>query len=140
MKFKRSITMEIAWCILALCFLALTAAMFFVNLNMFIVVVCLTIAVVLLFTVRVIQIRKSLATLITGIGPGMSVTQQTILSTIGLPVLVTDANRSVLWYNDSFRSMILNNKDYYLEDFARLVPGFDLEACAQPGGADYLIQ
>ncbi len=131
--------MEIAWCILALCFLTLTVAMFFVNINMFIVVLCLTIAVVLLFTVRIIQIRKSLATLITGIGSGMSKTQQTVLSTISLPVLVTDWNRSVLWYNDSFRAALLHGKDYYLEDFARLVPDFDLDACAQPGGGEYEI-
>ncbi|MEG1267752.1 MAG: DHH family phosphoesterase [Oscillospiraceae bacterium] len=139
MKFKRNVTMEIAWSILALCFLALTVAMFFVNTNMFIVVLCLTIAVVLLFSVRITQIRKSLATLITGIGTGMNATQQTILSTIQVPVLVTDSNKSVLWYNDSFRAVILKNKDFYLEDFTKCVPGFDLVRCSEEFGAEYVI-
>lgn len=139
MKFKRSITTEIALCILSLCFLALSVAMFFVNKTMFLVVLCLTVAVVLLFAVRIAQIRKSLAKIITGIGAGMSATQQNILSTISIPVLITDSNHSVLWYNDTFRSAILKMRDIYLEDVSQIIDRFSMTRCCEPGGAAYFI-
>lgn len=120
---------------MAFCFISLTCAMFFVNPNLFFVVLGMTAFVVLLFVARVVQIRKSLATLITGIGPGMSATQQSILSTITAPVVITDAGGSALWYNDAFRADIAGGTDIYLEDIKSVIEGFDPARSSQPHGA-----
>lgn len=135
MKFRRNITIEIVLCVMAFCFIALTAAMFFVNRNLAYVVLAMTLFICMLFIVRVVQIRKSLATLITGIGPGLSVTQQAMLANISTPVVVTDASGAVLWYNDCFRSEVALGKDVYLDDIKSLVDDFDLAVCAQAGGS-----
>ncbi|MDO4566627.1 MAG: DHH family phosphoesterase, partial [Oscillospiraceae bacterium] len=115
--------------------IALTAAMFFVNRNLFYVVLGMTVFIILLFSVRVVQIRNGLSSLITGVGTGMSSTQQAVLADISTPVVVTDESGSVLWYNDSFRLSFLKNKDVYLEDIKSIIPSFDLAAFEEKGGS-----
>ncbi len=135
MKFRRNITIEIVLCVMAFCFIALTAAMYFVNRNLFFVVLGMTVFICILFIVRVTQIRKSLATLITGIGSGINTTQQAMLADISTPVVVTDKNGAVLWYNDCFRAQVAGGKDVYLDDIKVTLEDFDLARCSAENGS-----
>ena len=135
MKFRRNVTIEIVLCVLLFCFISLTAAMFFVNRNLFFVVLGMTVFIVVLFGARVVQIRKGLATIITGIGPGMKETQQTMLSSISTPVVVTNRDGAILWYNDSMRADVLSGKDAYLDGIDTVLPDFDMRRCCENGGS-----
>ena len=136
MKFRRNVTIEIVLCALLFCFIALAAAMFFVNRNLFFVVLGMTMFIVVLFGARVVQIRKGLATLITGIGPGLKETQQTMLSAVSTPVFVTNRDGAILWYNDSTRINVLRGKDIYLDPIESVLSDFDMSRCQEAGGAE----
>ncbi len=137
MKLNRNITVEIILCILAFCYVSLCAAIFFVNKNVFLVTLGLTLLIVLVFMARARQIKKSVAAVITGIGTGISPMQQSILSTVGIPVLITDDNRCALWYNDKFRETITDGRDIYLEDVVSAIEGFDPKSCIETSGCVY---
>lgn len=139
MKFKRSISIEVLMCLLALCFLAFTVTAFFFNRLLFYISLGITILIVLVFIIRAAQIRKSLASLITGIGPGMSSTQQSLLSSMQVAVVVTDSNNSALWYNDAFKDQMGIAKDIYLEDVSKIIPDYDAQACLTEIGGNYQI-
>jgi c-di-AMP phosphodiesterase-like protein len=110
----------------ALCFVALAAALFFVSKLAFAAALCLSALLAALFFIRAAGIRRVLAGLITGTGPGRSSTQQSLLNSMEAPVLVTDSSGAVLWYNGPFKSSLGLKADIYLENITDTMPGFDV--------------
>ncbi|NLC78856.1 MAG: hypothetical protein GX683_03925, partial [Ruminococcaceae bacterium] len=95
---KRNVTYVIAWIILAVCFVGLTAVEYFVNPTLFLVSLFLTIAVLLVVVIRIVSIRSTVTRLMTGIGTSSNSATQTVLSYMEMPALITDATNCVLWY------------------------------------------
>lgn len=139
MKFKRNVSIEVLLTLLAACFVVMLVISAFLNMTMFYIALGLTLLIVLLFVIRASQIRKSLASLITGIGPGMSSTQQSLLGTMQMPVVVTDSSNSTLWYNDAFKTHMALERDIYLEDISTVIPDYDAQACLTEAGGSYRI-
>jgi Predicted signaling protein consisting of a modified GGDEF domain and a DHH domain len=139
MKSKRNLSIEILLILLAVCFVALDVVLVFINTTAFFIVLGVTVLVILVFIVRASAIRKRLAQLITGIGPGMSSTQQSLLSTMEIPVLITDSSNGVLWYNELFKKDFELKKDIYLEDISTIIPDFDAQACLTERGGSYVL-
>lgn len=137
MLFKKNIVFEVAWIILAVCFTALCAATFFVSRPLFYAALACTVAAVVLCIVKIAGIRKSFAALFTGFRAGS--VRQSVLSTMSSPVVITDANGSVLWYNSAFKHTILNDRDVYLEDISKTVAGFDVSRSMSQEGCGYMI-
>lgn len=58
---------------------------------------------------------------------------QYTLSALPFPVVLI-YGKTVLWYNAAFRELVLNGVDAVLSASERLLPGLDLDVCAQPHG------
>ncbi len=139
MKFSRSVPIEILLCLLAVGFVVLDVALFFTNKTLFFIVLGVILLIVLLFVLRAQQIRRGLASMITGIGPAMKITQQSLLSTMRVPAFVTDSNNCLLWYNDAFLEQFKLQTDVYLEDITKYIPELDVQACLTELGGSYTI-
>lgn len=139
MRFKHNVSIEVLFIPLIVCFVALNVGLAFVNMTIFFVVLGITALTLILFILRAAKIRKGVAQLITGIGPGMSSTQQSLLGAMAAPVLVTDSSGKVLWYNNALKESMAFKKDIYLEDISKVIPNFDAQACLTGVGGEYTV-
>ncbi len=136
---KRNVTSIIAWLILAVCFVGLTVMMYFVNPTMFLISLFLTIAILMVFVIRILQIRRTVAKLMTGLGTTNNSATQSMLTYMEMPALITDANNCVLWYNDRFKTTILEGEDILLESVHTVIPEFDVAVCQNEKGCGYTV-
>lgn len=137
MLFKKNTVFEAAWIVLAVCFVGLGAATFFVSRPLFYAVIGCTAVVILLCVIRIAGIRKAFAALFTGFRSGS--VRQSVLSTMSSPVVITDSNGSVLWYNSAFKNSVLKSEDIYLENISRTIDGFNVADSMSDEGCGYLI-
>ncbi|MEA5051465.1 MAG: DHH family phosphoesterase [Oscillospiraceae bacterium] len=140
MNIKKNVTHIIAWCMLAVCFIALTAFLYFVDKTLFVVSLCLTLAIMLTFTLNIYRIRRRINGMMAAIsGAGVNNAPQSFLSGMSMPALVTDASNCVLWYNESFKNTLLGGKDILLENIDGLIPNFDVALCSTDTGCGFDI-
>ncbi|MEA4911134.1 MAG: DHH family phosphoesterase [Oscillospiraceae bacterium] len=140
MSIKKNVTFVIAWSMLAVCFLALTVFLFFANKTLFVVSLCLTLSVLLIFALNIYRIRKRINSMMALIGgAGVNNAPQSFLSGMEMPALVTDAENCVLWYNESFKSRMLEGKDTLLENITGSIPEFDVARNRSMAGCGYEI-
>lgn len=93
-------------------------------------IVMAIVAVVLVLNVH--RMRKVVARLLHGAGYNDSVTQMS-LSRLTMPVLIL-SGKSIVWYNDAFLNDVMKGTETYLQSIYRVLPGFDMEKIAKPGG------
>lgn len=125
MIFKKNITLEIAYILLSLCFAAVTVISFFADRIIFFVCLGAFLVCLVLCILKISSVRKNIAKIITGFGSHSI--QASVLADMNIPVLICDSTGSVLWYNNRFREVLLNNqKDIYLENITATIEDFNI--------------
>ena len=131
MHLRPRFTLEACCAALGVLCLVLTVLLALVDLRILWVMVPLLAVVALLFWLLSRTITRSVARMVRSAGaqaPG-----QLGLEGLELPAALVD-NHSVIWYNRAFCATILQGQEQVVPSLKAVLPGLDLEQCAQPKG------
>ena len=141
MNIRKRITTEISLCIFMVCFAILAAFTAFMNIYICFAALGSSLVCLILFFIRSARIRTLLSRILSdGIG-GVNTENKSSFRTMMLPVLITDSNRNVLWYNEHFKMKIIgvNNPNIFLEDICLTIENFSASSSVSAEGAEYEI-
>ncbi|MEG1181797.1 MAG: hypothetical protein RSD39_07185, partial [Oscillospiraceae bacterium] len=136
MKKRRGISRELIWLFLTLLVVAAAIVSSFTSIWFAAALLIVAVALFAVFVINAVKIRRIMAALLTGSHQGMSSAQQSIFSSMQIPVVVTDTRDSVLWYNASFKATFVPQKDIYLENIKKTISDFDFDAAKELVGRD----
>lgn len=95
------------------------------------------ILVVIIITVNAHAIRKAVHGVFMGKGK-QAARQQLSFENLSIPVAIVNKG-SIVWYNNSFRSDILQDKDYYLAPLSKIIPRFKIQDASAKNGVPLVL-
>ena len=98
----------------------MTGATYFYNVRLFYIELVLLLASLGLVILCMKRSQKYTHELLNHMGELLSDTQRGVLTSFPLPVLVTDMEGQIVWYNDLFRDGVLSGTDVYDNNLAQI--------------------
>lgn len=99
---------------------AMTGASYFLDTRLFYIELLLLLAAVGVVFLSMKRSQKYTHELLNHMGELLSDTQRGVLTSFPLPVLVTDVEGQIVWYNDLFRENVLGKTDLYDGNLAQI--------------------
>ncbi len=111
----------------------MTGATYFYNVRLFYIELVLLLASVGLVILCMKRSQKYTHELLNHMGELLSDTQRGVLTSFPLPVLVTDMEGQIVWYNDLFREGVLSGTDVYDNNLAQIANIDHAADCPEKG-------
>ena len=111
----------------------MTGASFFYDRRLFCIELVLLFASVGVVVICMKRSQKYTHDLLDQMGKLLSDTQRGVLTSFPLPVLVTDMEGQIVWYNDLFREGVLAGTDVYDGNLAQIANINHIEECPEKG-------
>ena len=111
----------------------MTGATYFYNIRLFYIELVLLLASLGLVILCMKRSQKYTHELLNHMGELLSDTQRGVLTSFPLPVLVTDMEGQIVWYNDLFRDGVLSGTDVYDNNLAQIANIDHTADCPEKG-------
>ncbi len=112
---------------------AMTTATFFYNRPLFYLELALFLLAVGVVIICMRRSQKYTHQLLGYMGELLSDTQRGVLTAFPLPVLITDIEGQIVWYNDLFRNVVLGGNDLYDGNIAQVANIDHTQDCPEKG-------
>lgn len=122
--------------LLAVVLLLTVGAMFFLNRPVFYIALGLAAAALVFTALRLHRMNRDIRRYLARVADGLDQTEQSALSAFPLPVTVCSAAGEVIWYNERFRSEVLDGIDVYGSPVTALTDGLTPSELTRKQSAD----
>ncbi len=93
----------------------------FFDMRIFVILLVFTLAVIGFAVYRLANMQRYMRSLLSGISSSLDSSGSEVLEGFSIPVIVAAENNEILWYNEAFRSILLDGEDIFGHDLSEIV-------------------
>lgn len=93
----------------------------FFDMRIFVILLVFTLAVIGFAIYRLANMQRYMRNLLSGISSSLDSSGSEVLEGFSIPVIVAAENNEILWYNEAFRSILLDGEDIFGHDLSEIV-------------------
>ncbi|HIZ84567.1 MAG TPA: DHH family phosphoesterase [Firmicutes bacterium] len=93
----------------------------FFDVRIFVILLVFTLAVIGFAIYRLANMQRYMRNLLSGISSSLDSSGSEVLEGFSIPVIVAAENNEILWYNEAFRSILLDGEDIFGHDLSEIV-------------------